>query len=234
MDNIQANEERFTLESRCMRIISQNFSRTDCPGFPKHTIFYFPFFLLALTLISPWTISEGFAREAGWVPLETNQAKNLTVPLKKRPPARKKELKETHRIETSPLLTSKSSVYTNQPPVTEGELESFVLLLPRFRKWARSNGEEAHPIVNSKGEPDFQYSARAAQWVLEHNFDPLRFFCVMGRMAAGLVVVEEGNDYHGTRPADMPGVSAQELGLVRKHLGELLAAGGSPAPLLAE
>ena len=188
------------------------------------------FISVSLLLICAFMSATAFAREAGWVPLESNKAKNLTVPLRRSLDVPAKKAPQVK----SGAMPAASSVYANQPPVTEVELESFVLLLPRFRKWARSNGEEAHPIVNSLGEPDFKYSPEAAQWVIEHNFDPLRFFCVMGRLAAGLVVVEEGNDYQGTRPADMPGVSAQELGLVRKHLGELLAAGGPATPMKAD
>ncbi len=48
----------------------------------------------------------------------------------------------------------------------------------------------------------------------------------MGKMAAGLVIVEKG-----TRPPDMPEVTGPELELVRRHLGELLAAGGPPQPI---
>lgn len=188
-------------------------------------------FSLVVLLLFTFALPGGSeAREAGWVPLEQSRGRNLSVPLKRNEPVKNKKTQAKKRV----VSEKTASVYENQPPVTEVELKSFVLLLPRFRKWARTNGEDAHPIVNSKGEPDFQYSAKAAQWVLEHDFDPLRFFCVMGRLAAGLVVVEEGNDYHGTRPADMPGVTAQELGLVRKHLGELLAAGGQPTPLKAD
>ena len=53
----------------------------------------------------------------------------------------------------------------------------------------------------------------------------------MGRMAAALVIVEEGNDIPGTRPADMPTVSKSELELARRHLGVLLKIGGQPPPI---
>ena len=191
----------------------------------------FRLYLLLFLIAAMSAPGPARARDSGWVPLETNKAKNLTVPLKRQAPT---PLVKGQKSKQPEQGARNLSVYENQPPVTEMELESFVLLLPRFRKWARSNGEDAHPIVNSAGEPDFKYSPKAAQWVTEHNFDPLRFFCVMGRLAAGMVVVEEGNDFKGTRPADMPGVSAQELGLVRKHLGELLAASAPHAPVIAD
>ena len=61
------------------------------------------------------------------------------------------------------------------------------------------------------------------------GWQPARFFCVMGRLAAALVIVEEGNDM-GSRPADMPSVTNEELELARRHLGTLLMAGGAVPP----
>ncbi|MBR4741435.1 MAG: hypothetical protein IK079_00860 [Desulfovibrio sp.] len=98
-------------------------------------------------------------------------------------------------------------------------------VLPHFRTWAQKNHEEAHPTL-TKGQPDFLYSAKAAQWVKEKGFDPRRFFCVMGKMAAALVVVEEGNDFHGTRPLDMPKVEENEVKLAAKNLDKMLTASG--------
>jgi hypothetical protein len=58
----------------------------------------------------------------------------------------------------------------------------------------------------------------------------VRFFCVMGRTAAAMAMVSEGEDFK-SRPSDMPAVSEKECGLVRRHLGELLrAASGADAP----
>ncbi|MDE5879781.1 MAG: hypothetical protein K2G99_07165 [Desulfovibrio sp.] len=114
--------------------------------------------------------------------------------------------------------------------VTEKELLAFAELLPRFRAWARDGHEEAHPVVRA-GKADFLYSPRAAEWVTAQGWQPARFFCVMGRLAAALVIVEEGNDMHGTRPADMPSVSNEELELTRRHLGTLLTAGGDAPPI---
>lgn len=173
--------------------------------------------------------SAALAREAGWVPMERattslpgaqglKQAKTRS-PAARAPSARK------------PSARPYATVYDGQPAVNEKEVLNFLDLLPQFRAWTRKSGEEAHPVVNREGKPDFQYSQEAAQWVRDHDFEPARFFCVMGRMAAGLVIVEEGNDFKGTRPPDMPAVAPEELALVRRHLGALLSAGGPPQPI---
>ena len=117
-----------------------------------------------------------------------------------------------------------------QPPVTDKELLDFLDLLPQFRSWAKSNNEEAHPILRN-GKADFLYSPAAAAWVQEHKWNPVRFFCVMGRMAAALSIVEEGNDMTGARSKDMPAVSEGELALARRHLGTMLKAGGDAPPI---
>ena len=102
--------------------------------------------------------------------------------------------------------------------------------MPQFRSWAKSNNEEAHPILRN-GKADFLYSPAAAAWVQEHKWNPVRFFCVMGRMAAALSIVEEGNDMTGARSKDMPAVSEGELALARRHLGTMLKAGGDAPPI---
>lgn len=167
-------------------------------------------------------VAPVWARDAGWVPIPKEAYK---PPLK--PGA------SSARGAAKPRAAAKSvkgsTVYDRQPPVTEQELTSFIALLPQFRAWARQSREDAHPIVNAAGQPDFQFSARAASWVKDHGFDPTRFFCVMGRMAAGLAIIEEGNDMPGARPMDMPSVDQQEVSLCRKHLGELLTAAGAHA-----
>lgn len=114
------------------------------------------------------------------------------------------------------------TVYDKQGDVTEKELLTFLDLLPQFRRWAHASQEEAHPVLR-RGKADFLYSDRAAQWVTDHGWDPRRFFCVMGRMAAALVLVEEGGN-EMARPKDMPPVSKAELELARKHLGSILKA----------
>lgn len=121
------------------------------------------------------------------------------------------------------------TVYDKQGPVNEKELIRFLELLPQFRAWASARQEEAHPFL-TKGKPDFKYSTEAAGWIQKKGWDARRFFCVMGRMAAAVVVIEEGNDFKGTRPADMPTVSQKEIELARTHLAELLQAGGAAAP----
>ena len=122
------------------------------------------------------------------------------------------------------------SVYEDQPPVTDKELVAFMEILPHFRAWAASSKEEAHPSV-SRGKADFVYSPKAAEWVKLRGWDPVRFFCVMGRAAAALSLVEEGSDVSGKRPPDMPSVTQQELELVRRHLGSLLKAGNDAPPI---
>ncbi len=186
--------------------------------------------ILAFPLLFP---VAGATREAGWVPAPQNSPRR---DVGKATPRVQPKTSATKRAQTRQAATKPApakpgaTVYDNQPNVTEPELNEFVLLLPQFRSWARKNREEAHPVLK-QGKPDFQFSESAAKWVREHNFDPARFFCIMGKMAAGLVIVEEGNDLKGTRPPDMPEVTGPELELVRRHLGELLAAGGPPQPI---
>lgn len=122
-----------------------------------------------------------------------------------------------------------ATVYDKQPPVTDKELLGFLELLPQFRAWAKSSNEEAHPVLRN-GKADFLYSAQAAAWVQGHGWVPARFFCVMGRMAAALVIVEEGNS-QSARARDMPEVTDAELALARRHLGSLLRAGGDVPPV---
>lgn len=170
-----------------------------------------------------------YGRETGWVPMES-PGKDFS--LKGATSSQSVKNRDNSRQSARTGRQARTaSVYEDQPPVTEKEVKAFVEVLPIFRSWARKNGEKAHPVVNSEGKPDFLYSPKAAKWVEEHNFPASRFFCIMGRMAAGLVIVEEGNDLSGTRPPDMPSVSPQELGLVRKHLNSLLAAGGPAQPI---
>ncbi|MBR3663110.1 MAG: serine/threonine protein phosphatase [Desulfovibrio sp.] len=121
------------------------------------------------------------------------------------------------------------TVYDNQGPVSEKELLRFLEVLPEFRNWARKEHEEAHPLLTA-GRPDFFYSDNAALWIKKRGWDPRRFFCIMGRMAAALVIAEEGNDLKGIRPPDMPKVSDAETELAHRHLGQLLKIGGAAAP----
>lgn len=123
------------------------------------------------------------------------------------------------------------SVYDNQPPLTDEELVSFMEILPSFRAWALPQDIKAQPIVNKMGKADFIYSDEVAKWVISKNWEPDRFFSVMGRAAAALAIIEEGNDFANNRPTDMPTVSESELSVVRKHLGSLLKAGNLAPPI---
>ena len=138
--------------------------------------------------------------------------------------------KKAEQPAAASTASSTVNVYEKQPPVTDKELLDFLDLLPQFRSWAKSNNEEAHPILRN-GKADFLYSPNAAAWVQEHKWNPVRFFCVMGRMAAALSIVEEGNDMTGARSKDMPAVSEGELALARRHLGTMLKAGGDAPPI---
>ena len=125
---------------------------------------------------------------------------------------------------------AEKSVYEDEAPTSARELDSFLEILPRFRAWARENGEQVHPSIRN-GKADFFYSGKAAAWVQQLGWQPKRFFCVMGRMAAAMVMVEEGNDMGAARPADMPSITQGELDLARRNLGSLLRAGGdAPTP----
>ena len=143
-------------------------------------------------------------------------------------PAKAKAGKKADRAKKAGRAAA--SVYDRQPPVTEKELLGFLDILPQFRAWAKAGNEEAHPVLRN-GKPDFLYSDRAAAWVKDRHWEPVRFFCVMGRMAAALSIVEEGNDMSNARAGDMPEVSEGELALARKHLGSMLRAGGDVPPI---
>ncbi|MBQ1845857.1 MAG: serine/threonine protein phosphatase [Desulfovibrio sp.] len=120
-------------------------------------------------------------------------------------------------------------VYRGQPDMTEDEIVRFAGDIGSFRSWSRATGEEAHPAL-AGGKPGFVYSAAAASWASSRGWEPVRFFCVMGRTAAAMAMVSEGEDFK-SRPSDMPAVSEKECGLVRRYLGELLrAASGADAP----
>ncbi|MDR1857599.1 MAG: hypothetical protein LBR22_10690 [Desulfovibrio sp.] len=140
---------------------------------------------------------------------------------RRKPSARKASPDKARKPAPAAPAPAATNVYDGQPPVTEKELGAFLQTLPAFRVWARENREEAGP-VDAGGKPDFQYSAAAGQWVKDHGWDPRRFFCVMGRMAAALVIVEEGNDMGRNRPRDMPEVRDEELDLTRRNIGSIL------------
>ena len=182
----------------------------------KILLIIFTFFLLCA--------NAPYAREKGWVPIPQSADSSLSS-YKKTGPAEKGKSSQKDVYLT---------VYDNQPAITEKELNHFIKLLPLFRSWTRENAEEAHPILSKSGKPDFQYSAKSSIWVKEHGFNVKRFFNIMGKTAAAMVILEEGNDYHGTRPVDMPSVSARELELVKTHFSELQNAGRNVESTLQE
>ncbi len=124
------------------------------------------------------------------------------------------------------------SVYENQSPMTEKELTTFIQLLPQFRAWASAQKEVAHPSI-TQGKADFVYSSAAATWVKNRQWEPRRFFAVMGKAAAALYLLSEGGN-DKARPQDMPKVSQAELNLVQRHLSALLEAGKRTAPPMAQ
>lgn len=174
-------------------------------------------FFLLLLFLAPIPL---FGREAGWVPVETFKPDV-------KPRVSQKARNHTNKMATPSAAATGTTVYDKQPLITETELSDFIVLLPQFRSWAKQNHEEAHPIVNAAGQPDFKYSSKSADWLKARGFAPVRFFCIMGRMAAGVVIIEEGNDLPSARPADMPPVDSSEVALARRHLGELLTAAAS-------
>ena len=129
-----------------------------------------------------------------------------------------------------------SDVYA-QEPFTEKELVRFIESMPFFLDWARSSKAKAHPAVNAAGKPDFMYSSEAAAKAEELGWVARRFFCLLGKAAAALFLVEEGTDRMQplqAMPPDMPAVTESEMALVRKHLASLLRAGaGGPPPTLS-
>jgi hypothetical protein len=132
-----------------------------------------------------------------------------------------------------PVAPARESVY-EQPPFTEKELSNFVDTLPAFLRRAREDGMTAHPAVNAAGKPDFLYDPEAAAEAQRLGWEPARFFCLMGRTAAALYLVEENADLPDKLPGDMPSVTRDEMALVRKHLASLLRAGTSgPPPALS-
>lgn len=119
----------------------------------------------------------------------------------------------------------------SQPPFSEKELNQFIADLPRFRAWIKTNKEKAHPIVNEKGEPDFLYSENAAGYIKAAGWKTERFFCIMGRAAAAVAIIQQGDAITKAPPVEMPNVSDDELDVVRRNLpGLLKAVNPTPPP----
>lgn len=116
----------------------------------------------------------------------------------------------------------------DQPPFTPAELDKLIDDLPRFRAWVKANGEKVHPVLATSGKPSFLYSPKTAAQVEQLGWEPGRFFCVMGRAAAALAIIEQGADLTSSPPADMPRVSPAEMDAVRHNLTGLLQASSRP------
>ncbi|HEU6438008.1 MAG TPA: hypothetical protein VE028_11190 [Nitratidesulfovibrio sp.] len=120
---------------------------------------------------------------------------------------------------------ARAAGFYDQPPFDNAELTRFIDDFPRFRDWAKQKGEAPHPAVDASGLPGFDYSTAAATELERMGWKPERFFCVMGRSAAALADIEEGDALAGAnRPADMPQVTPAETELVRRQLASLLRA----------
>lgn len=124
-------------------------------------------------------------------------------------------------IAVSPLWAG--DLYS-QPPFDEAELTRLIADFPRFRAWAKAGGQRIHPTVAPDGRADFFYSPQAAAHAESLGWNARRFFCVMGRAAAAVAVIEQGTDITANRPPDMPEVTPGELRLVRENLSDLLRA----------
>ena len=120
---------------------------------------------------------------------------------------------------------ARAAGFYDQPPFDSAELTRFIDDFPRFRDWAKQKGEAPHPAVDASGLPGFAYSPAAGAEVERMGWKPDRFFCIMGRAAAALADIEEGDALAGAnRPADMPQVTGAETELVRRQLASLLRA----------
>jgi len=150
--------------------------------------------------------------------------------------ARKRAAQSAPTAATANAAVPVPDVYA-QGPFTEKELVRFIESMPLFLAWARASKAKAHPMVNAAGKPDFAYTPEAAAKAEELGWEPKRFFCLLGKAAAALYLVEEGTDRIQALqalPPDMPTVTETEMALVRKHLASLLRAGaGGPPPTLA-
>ena len=114
-----------------------------------------------------------------------------------------------------------ASLY-DQPPFSETELHQFAVDFPPFRAWCAAHGEQPEAVVNEKGEPGIVYSPQAAAYLRAAGWRPERFFCVFGRVAAAVAVVGQEGRITEPMPLEMPGVSGDEIDLVRRNLQELL------------
>ena len=107
------------------------------------------------------------------------------------------------------VLPASAETLYNQPPFSEKELSQFIADLPRFRAWIKTNN--------------------AAGYIEAAGWKPERFFCIMGRAAAAVAIIQQGDAITKEPPVEMPNVSDDELDVVRRNLPGLLKA-ISPAP----
>jgi hypothetical protein len=169
-------------------------------------------------------------------PLYAAQSAAQKQSTQKQAGARKRAAQSAPVAAAAETAVPASNVYA-QDPFTEKELIRFIESMPLFLAWARGSKAKAHPMMNAAGKPDFAYTQEAAAKAAELGWEPRRFFCLLGKAAAALYLVEEGTDRMQalqTLPPDMPIVTETEMAFVRKHLASLLRAGaGGPQPVLS-
>jgi len=172
----------------------------------------------------------------GAEPLYAAQNAALKQSSQKQASARKQAAQSAPATTAAKAVIPAPDVYA-QDPFTEKELIRFIESMPLFLAWARGSKAKAHPMTNAAGKPDFTYTQEAAAKAEALGWEPRRFFCLLGKAAAALYLVEEGTDRMQAlqaMPPDMPTVAETEMALVRKHLASLLrASAGGPPPTLS-
>lgn len=117
---------------------------------------------------------------------------------------------------------SAASLY-EQPPFSEKELQRFIADFPPFRAWCKAHGLQPRPQVDATGQADLAYSPETGGYLQAEGWKPERFLCIFGRVAAGVAMIQNERSTSDPKPLDMPGVSGDELDLIRRNLPELLA-----------
>ncbi|WP_300848181.1 hypothetical protein [uncultured Bilophila sp.] len=115
-----------------------------------------------------------------------------------------------------------ASLY-DQPPFNEKELQRFIADFPDFRAWCKAQRIQPRPLVDASGKADLAYTPETGAYLEGEGWEPERFLCLFGRVAAGVAMIRNERNDTDPKPLDMPGVSDDELDLVRRHLPELLA-----------
>lgn len=111
----------------------------------------------------------------------------------------------------------------DQPPFSEKELQRFIADFPGFRAWCKAQRIQPRPLVDASGKADLAYTPETGTYLKNGGWEPERFLCLFGRVAAGVAMIQNERSDADPKPLDMPGVSNDELDLVRRHLPELLA-----------